>query len=280
MRRRWHDGDESRITVLHVYSAPVPPVAVSQYPNNIPLPQPIRPDEVREQVQQFCELLAAVGVTPAIAVEEGDPVKVIVRTVAESAPDLLIMGTHGRGGFERLLLGSVTEKVLRLVSCPVLTVPSPVASAASPAFKTIVCAVDFGPSATRALDYAFSLAKEADARLVLLHVVDSLADAAIAGEPLNFSIPDYQRALEREASERLAALIPADARTWCRPESLVTSGKAHREIVRVAKETQADLIVMGVQGRGAIDLLVFGSTTQHVIREAGTPVLTLRATGR
>jgi nucleotide-binding universal stress UspA family protein len=268
---------ESTVTVLHVYSAPVPPVAVSQYPGNIPLLPPIQPEEVREQVRQFCQPLIATGVTPAIEVEEGDPVKVIARVSAVTSPDLLIMGTHGRGGFQRLVLGSVTEKVLRLVTCPVLTVPPPVETAGPPSFKTILCAIDFGSSAIRALEYAFSLAKEADARLILLHVVESLADAAALGEPIGFSIPDFQRSLEHDAMERLAALMPADARSWCRPEARVMTGKAHREILRAAVENQAELIVMGVQGRGAIDLLLFGSTTQHVIRQASSPVLTVRA---
>jgi nucleotide-binding universal stress UspA family protein len=270
----------SNVTVLHVYSAPVPPVAVSQYPGNVPMLAPIQPDEVREQVRQFCKPLDAAGVSPAIVVEEGDPAKVITRMAGDAAPDLLIMGTHGRGGFQRLLLGSVTEKVLRLVACPLLTVPPPAATGSTPSFKTILCPIDFGPSALRALEHAFSLAKEADARVVLLHVVESLADVVASGEPIGFSIPDFHQSLERDAAERLSALIPADARSWCRPEVLVTSGKAHREIVRVAKENQAELVVMGVQGRGAIDLLLFGSTTHHVIREAGVPVLTLRAAGQ
>lgn len=269
----------SNITVLHVYSAPVPPVAVSQYPGNIPLLPPIQPNEVREQVRQFCQPLITAGVSPAIEVEEGDPVKVIARVSGAASPDLLIMGTHGRGGFQRLVLGSVTEKVLRLVTCPVLTVPPPAETAGIPSFKTILCAIDFGPSAIRALEYAFSLAKEADARIIVLHVVEALADAAALGEPIGFSISDFQPSLERIAMERVAALIPADARSWCRAEALVTSGKAQREIVRVAKENQAELIVMGVQGRGAVDLVLFGSTTHHVIRDAAVPVLTLRTTG-
>ena len=272
---RWY---ESKVTLLHVYSAPVPPVAVSQYPGNIPLLPPIQPDEVRAQVRQFCEPLSIAGVSPAIVVEEGEPAKVITRMASDAAPDLLIMGTHGRGGFQRLLLGSVTEKVLRLVACPVLTVPPPAATSGTPSFKTILCPVDFGPSAIRALEYAFSLAKEADARLILLHVVESLADTVIAGEPVGFSIADVQQSLQREATERLTALIPADARSWCRPEVRVTSGKAQREVLRVAKENQAELIVMGVQGRGAVDLLLFGSTTHHVIRDAALPVFTLRTT--
>lgn len=267
---------ESKVTVLHVYSAPVPPVAVSQYPGNIPLLPPIQPDEVREQVRQFCEPLTAAGVSPAIVVEEGDPAKVITRIAGDEAPDLLIMGTHGRGGFQRLVLGSVTEKVLRLVACPVLTVPPP-AAAGTPTFRTILCAVDFGPSAIRALEYALSLAKEADSRLILLHVVEPLADSVIPGEPVGHSIVDLQKSLHREATTRLTALLPPDAQSWCRPEALVTSGNARLETLRVAREGQAELIVMGVQGRGAIDLLLFGSTTHHVIREGGMPVLTLRA---
>jgi nucleotide-binding universal stress UspA family protein len=270
---------EAKVTVLHVYSAPVPPVAVSQYPGNISLLPPVQPDEVQAQVRTFCEPLSVAGVSPAIIVEEGDPAKAITRMAGDAPPDLLIMGTHGRGGFQRLLLGSVTEKVLRLVACPVLTVPPPAATGSTPSFKTILCPIDFGPSAIRALDYAFSLAKEADARIILLHVVEALSDAAALGEPIGFSIPDFQRSLEQDALERLTALIPADARSWCEPEVRVTSGKAQREIVRVTKENQAELIVMGVQGRGAVDLLLFGSTTHHVIRDAAVPVLTLRTTG-
>jgi nucleotide-binding universal stress UspA family protein len=76
---------------------------------------------------------------------------------------------------------------------------------------------------------------------------------------------------------RLKAAIPEEARTWCKPEERVASGKAYREILRVAAETNAELIVMGVHGRGAIDRWLFGSTTHHVLRETTCPALTLRA---
>jgi nucleotide-binding universal stress UspA family protein len=160
-----------------------------------------------------------------------------------------------------------------------LTVPPPVERppAGEALYKTILCAVDFGPSAIRALEYALSLAREADARLILLHVLESFADVSYLGDTASFPVPDYHRLLERESLKQLRALLPADVGSWCRPEELVVSGKAYREILRVARDADAELIVLGVQGRGALDLLLFGSTTHHVIRAADCPVLTLRA---
>ena len=77
--------------------------------------------------------------------------------------------------------------------------------------------------------------------------------------------------------KRLKRAVPAEARAWCRPEARVTAGKADREILRVAAEVCADLIVMAVHGKGAVNQRLYRSTTSHVIREANCPVLTLCA---
>lgn len=279
---RWY---RSEITVLHVYSAWLPPVAVpspsAAIPNlpTIPMSAAVTPEEIREEVRRFSEPLVAAGLSPKVMAEVGDnAVRSIVRVADEQPPDLLIMGTHGRSGFERLVLGSVTEKALRLVRCPVLTIPPPVElpEAESATFKTILCAVDFGPSSVRAFEYALSLAKEADARLILLHVIEPFGDVTALGDPAWVLPPNFRADLERESMQQLSALLPDDARSWCRPEILLASGKPHREILRVAAEADARLIVMGVRGRGPIDLLLFGSTTHHVVRSAQCPVLTLR----
>jgi nucleotide-binding universal stress UspA family protein len=91
-----------------------------------------------------------------------------------------------------------------------------------------------------------------------------------------FPIQDYRRHLTDEADRRLAQLLPANAASWCRPETRVETGKVYRQIIQVADETDTELIVMGVQGRGAVDRLLFGSTTHQVVRAARCPVLTLR----
>ncbi len=196
---------------------------------------------------------------PRIIMVEGDVVEQIVSVASEIPADMIVMGTHGLRGFERLLLGSVTERVLRKAPCPVLTVPRQTTEAATHtvAFKTIVCAVDFSPASRRAVHYALSLAQESAGRLLLVHALDG------------------RRTFAQRAQSELEALIPPSARLWCEPEVVVGDDRAYVEVLRVAAERQADLIVLGVHGRDAIDLRLFGSTAQHVTRSARCPVLTV-----
>jgi nucleotide-binding universal stress UspA family protein len=198
------------------------------------------------------------------------------------AADLLVLGTHGRSGFERLLLGSVAERVLRKASCPVLTVPKGDAGAVNEAlYRTILCPVDFSESSMRALQYALSLTQEADAQLIVMHVVahelERSSDAAVIAYDAGMTVGNFVKEREEELrTHLLKASAGAGGNEYSRVESLLTHDKPWREILRVAGERQTDLIVMGVQGRGASDPLFFGSTTQHVVREASCPVLTLR----
>jgi nucleotide-binding universal stress UspA family protein len=194
------------------------------------------------------------------------------------------MGTHGRSGFERLLLGSITEKVLRKATCPVLTVPRrhPDAVPATPVlFKQILCPVDFSDCSMQALNYAMSLAQEADAHLTVVHVMaygldatPDMYDTVITDDRL--SLADYRMRREEDARQRLKEAVPQTVAAYCRVDTMVSSGKPSREILRIAAEQQTDLIVIGVQGRGAADLMFLGSTTNHVVRAATCPVLTLR----
>jgi nucleotide-binding universal stress UspA family protein len=191
--------------------------------------------------------------------------------------DLLVMGTHGRSGFEALFLGSVTEKVLRSTRVPVMTVPPAVERVESVAYKTILCPIEFSDASTRALEYGLTLAQETGARLILLHVVEQLVDAPQLGEVTHFSVPEYRRYFEEDARTRLRSAVPEEVRVWCTPEERVLAGKAYRVILEIAEREKAEVIVMGVHGKGALNRRLFGSTTHHVIREAHCPVLTLRA---
>ena len=81
----------------------------------------------------------------------------------------------------------------------------------------------------------------------------------------------------QDAVTRLRGVVPDEARVWARPEERVVKGRAYQEILRIVADEHVDLVVMGVQGKGAVNRLVFGSTTDRVIREAGCPVLTLHS---
>jgi nucleotide-binding universal stress UspA family protein len=273
---RWY---RAPVTVLHVLTAPLPVVPPVGAPGVDPsaLP-PLRPEEVTEDVRRFTVSAKGSETDAAIVVVvEGSPVREILRHAEERHTDLLVMGTHGRSGFEALFLGSVTEKVLRSTHVPVLTVPPAVERVGTVVYKTILCPIEFSDPSTRALEYALTLAEETDARLILLHVVEQLVDAPQPGALSPFSVEQYRQHLEEDARARLRSAVPDDARVWCTPEERVLSGKAYRVILEIADQEKAEIIVMGVHGKGALNRRLFGSTTHHVIRDAHCPVLTLRA---
>ena len=274
---RWY---KSTVTVLRVFS-PAPVAAAG--PGAVVLEPivltPVDRDQLLADTKAFAETESAPGVTIEAVVREGNTAGEILDQAATMKADLLVIGTHGRSGFERLLLGSVAEKVLRKATCPVMTVPKalPDAVPAGPVvYRRILCPVDFSDSSLHALKYALSMAQEADGQLTVLHVVAHEFDYSPDIEyDSGMTIGDFLKEREDALHRRLQEVV-AGAPEFCRVERLMTHGKPWREVLRVAEEQRSDLIVMGVQGRGAADLFFFGSTTQHVVREASCPVLTLR----
>jgi nucleotide-binding universal stress UspA family protein len=277
---RWYG---STVTVLHVFTpapvgVPAPGVAAFE-----PVFLPVDRDQLLAETRAFAAAEGAVGVAAEAIVREGPAVREIVDQATEMAADLVVLGTHGRSGFERFLLGSVAEKVLRKAPCPVMTVPKrlPDAAPAGPVlFKRILCPVDFAASSLHAVRYAVSMAQENDAELTLLHVVahefEHPSSAASIAHEAGMTIGDYLKEREQDLQRRLQEIV-AGASDVCRVESLIAYGKPWREILRVAADSRCELIVIGVHGRAAADLMFFGSTTQHVVREALCPVLTLRS---
>jgi nucleotide-binding universal stress UspA family protein len=136
----------------------------------------------------------------------------------------------------------------------------------------VLCAVDFSAPSLAAVRHALGLTAEAGATLCLLHVIEWLVEDEPGTRIAGFDVPEYRRYLEKDARERLAALLPAHAAA--RPvDALIAGGRPWREILRFVEERHVDLVVMGVRGRSAVDLALFGSTTHHVVRAAACPVL-------
>jgi nucleotide-binding universal stress UspA family protein len=128
--------------------------------------------------------------------------------------------------------------------------------------------VDFSEGSTRALTYGISLAEEADAHLIALHVIEVPPELRDVAGPAGIDVDALRAAAEAEALRRLRELISPEARTYCTIETAVREGAPHREILKMAADRHTDLIVMGVQGRGAIDLAMFGSNSARVTRNA------------
>jgi nucleotide-binding universal stress UspA family protein len=192
--------------------------------------------------------------------------------------DLVVMGTHGRGGLEHLFLGSVAEKLIRRLPCPVLTVCHEEGRTwEAPGLITrIVCATDFSPTSTEALRVAVSFADSSTSEVTLLHVVEGAPDF---GDLTYIALPyagPLRQDLENAARERLGKMIEDVPGGAVRITPRVVSGRAYKEILRVAAEERADLLVVGAQGHGVIEHMLSGSNAQHVIRRATCPVLTVR----
>ncbi|MGE0444411.1 MAG: universal stress protein [Vicinamibacterales bacterium] len=209
-----------------------------------------------------------------IAVLQGVPALVIVEQARLLDADLIVLGTHGRRGFERFMLGSVAERVLRKASCPVLTVPArtPDAVGRGPVvFNQILCGVDFSPASAQALTYAASLARWSEARLTAMHVVE----ARPLYEPSALGASAFQN-FEAEAVEaatgRLRDLVPRDVAVT----EVIEVGKPYRALLDRCAADGSDLIVIGVHSGVSDRLGFFGSTTNHIVREATCPVLSLR----
>jgi nucleotide-binding universal stress UspA family protein len=267
---RWYESD---LTVLHVAPTFDPVQVRGDFGVPVEFVTPVTREEVLSEMSQ---ILVRTGVSPDahLIAEVGDASTTIVRQALTTTADLIVIGTHGRRGFKRLLLGSVAETVLHEAPCPVLTV-SPHTEAASAdvvTFKRILCPIDFSPPSLQALGFALDLARQAGGRVTLLHVVEWLAE----DEPTHFNVPEFRGHMVNDAKQRLRSLVAEESRAWCEIDDVIVSGRAHRGILQEAAARSADLIVMGAQGRGSVGLALFGSTTQQVVRGAACPVLTVR----
>ena len=273
----WYDA---QLTVLHVVPTFDPMQVRGDLGDPVRVVNPMTQQEVLEEMRRALDV-ARVSPDPTLIARAGDASTTIVDEALTTRADLIVIGTHGRRGFKRLLLGSVTESILREAPCPVLTVP-PRARATSSEVVTcnrILCPIDFSPSALQALGFALDLARQANGLVTLLHVVEWLAEEEPRGLT-HFNLQELRDHMVADAAQRLRALVAEESRTWCEIDNVIVLGRAHREILRAAEAKPADLIVMGAQGRGGVELALFGSTTQHIVRGASCPVLTVRGTSR
>lgn len=264
---RWYSAS---VTAVHVFATWVPPGSLTSYPGWMLQISEAR-KQIEDELREMMQPAKAAGMDVPLVIREGNPVAAILEEAGRVEADLIVMSTHGRSGFDRLTLGSVTEKILRKASTPVLTVPaSPGPSRGFAGYRRILCATDFSDYSRKALDYAVSLARQAGVGLTLFHVVEGAdADAGVGLEP------GRREDAERNARQAMQALLE-DLDAGIAIEQAVAFGTPHREILARAEQSDTDLIVIGVRGRGSVDLTLFGSTTNQVVRRASCAVLTIR----
>jgi nucleotide-binding universal stress UspA family protein len=187
--------------------------------------------------------------------------KAIVRTGAE----FVVVGTHGRRGFERWILGSEADRLLRSCPVPLLTIRAVRGTRTAPgAIRRILVTTDFSDGTSEALKYAFSIAQENQARLTLLHVIDQFS----VGASSKLALPTVDA-----ARRQLDKLVPAEVKAWCEVKTQVEIGVPYSTILDTIKSDRADLLVMNVHGKSLLDRALLGTTAERVVRGAVCPVL-------
>lgn len=255
---------QSSLVALHVK----PPVV---NPMTQPATWPVDVEAAKVFDKQHREELldTFAGINTEVLIEEGDIQSRLDKAIQKYNTDLVIIGTRGRTGLAKILLGSAAEEIFRTVPCPVLTV-GPHSEARKADIREILFATDFASEAPAAAAYAVSLAQEFEARLTLLHVVP---------EPRPGDLVSWSD-IQESSKKLLGNLVPADAEAWCKPEYFVERGDPGQRILDLANVRAVDLIILGVQPEkgvpGAATHLPI-ATAHKVVAHANCPVLTVRS---
>jgi nucleotide-binding universal stress UspA family protein len=220
----------------------------------------------RDARSKLAEFTSTLGNMPVKALlDRGDLEDVIPGFIREQDIDVVVLGTHGRRGVSKLVLGSDAEKIYRSASCPVLTIGPHVRVTADWKLRRILCPVDVAEDPAQVLHYALSLAEENHAELINLQAI-----------PL---VPWQHRASVEERSRlALESLMPAQAQDWCTPEYLIRWEHPVEAILHTSQEREPDLIVMSVHKSRATGLAAHlpWPVASEVVSRATCPVLTLR----
>lgn len=271
---------EAELHILHVKTE------ARYYPHSFTMDVRVMPEDVEEQLH----LPASESVSEHIKIPKSEHIPIIdvemedenvpeaiVNYAKDSGIDVIVMGTHGWSGLDRLILGSVAEKVVRLAPCAVFTVRDRVHKRPVEEPHRILVPVDFSEYADVALRYARELARVYHAKVDVLHVVEEAALPVVYGiEPVSVAVPEIQErafaALARRAEEAFGDAVPFDVHT--------TLGYPAHEITAFAKEHENDLVVMATHGLTGVKHFFLGSVAEKVVRTAPCPVFSVKVLKR
>jgi len=275
----WCRRFEAELDVLHVVPLPEEnPVYPSRYASDSAEVWPELEKRVTAELEAYVPTDAAPGIEVCRYVGRNrDPAEAISRHAVRRDVDLVVMGTHGRRGFRKLLIGSVTETAMREVTCPILAVPWREEEAEAALPTRILAPIDFSPFALQTAQHARAAAAAFGASLLFLHVVES-------GRVPEFYASDVappSRAESRIRTRATDALRKLDEESGGGDAELfVVPGHPAEDIVQFAEAHAVDLIVIPTHGLNAMDRLLVGSVADKVVRRSSCSVLILQPYGK
>jgi nucleotide-binding universal stress UspA family protein len=265
------------LTLVHVagYSIPL----AYAYPDETHEMTKMEMDEVKQRLRELIHSDFRESVNTRFVLKAGNVEDEVLGATAEEKADLVVMGTHGRRRFERWLLGSVTEHLLRKSKVPILTVshldsdheidePRPIP------LKRLLFATDLSDSPGRAMEMALNLTREFSAELTVLHVLPKI-EWAYGAEFVPLDIEASTAKIRSGAVERLEASLPESAREDPRVRTELVEGVPYERILAAADEGGIDVIILNTHGKSGVERALLGSTAERVVRGAHVPVLSV-----
>lgn len=232
----------------------------------------LQKSNIRYAKERLEDLAEGLAIENEIIIHQGAPADMISELALEQQADMVIAATHGNSGFKKFLLGSVTEKLIKTLHCPMLVLPPHEHKLTSPAgfeveLKKILVGCDFSPDSKFAFDYGLSLAQEFQAELHLSHVIKpSLYENEREG------INQLRDRLEK----KLDNMVPEGCRDWCTAKTALLDGEPFTALTNYAKRQDMDMIVVGIRGHTLWEKLLVGSTTDRLIRHTPIAVLAVK----
>ncbi len=258
---------------------------------------------IRNARKSLEDLAKEVTTEYEIVLGKGDPADEIRGIALKENIDMVITATHGKSGIKRFLIGSVTEKLMKTIHCPLLVLHTQdhdfiPRGDSEMKLKKVLVGCDFSSDCKLAVDYGLSLAQEYQAELYLTHVIKPTEHVELKASDYINVIPvgyvhwensyyfEIQKKVTEENQRRTAKLwgrlekqlyfmIPEDCQ-WCTPHTTLLTGEPYKELIKYAREQEIDMIVLGIRGHTLWEKLLVGSTTDRVIRHAPCPVLAVR----
>lgn len=266
----------AKLTISHVLPADTPmPIPVEALPSSL--------DREWVDAKSNLKILAddpqLAGLEHEVILERGPIQEVVSNLIRQKNIDLLVLGTRGRSGLNKFLLGSLAEGLFRVSSCPVLTVggQAPKVDESVPKIQTILFPTDFGSQSLAALPYALSIVKADTRQLTLLHVVTPNHASSHPWKGV-ITISEKRQLEALEVTRQMEALIPDYVKSTRNVQYLVSFGAEAKSLVEAVDKCRPDLVVMGIKKYEAPRAAahVHWSTAHHLVCRARCPVLTIR----
>jgi nucleotide-binding universal stress UspA family protein len=227
------------------------------------------------ELAAFKDTLHRRGIQAATRVGTGLPSEEVIAAAQAEDADLIIVGTRGKSGLAHVLLGSTAERVIRMAPCPVLAVPMPNAHdqmGQGITLERMLVPTDFSECSLEAVHYARVVAGQAKASIELLHIVEP----ACYGIDFTIETSDEREQKRMAAEKQFDALLSQLAAAGIAAKASLYGGVPADAILKVAAQSQTDLIVMGTHGRRGLSHMWAGSVTEAILRRGTIPVLAVR----